>query len=160
MGIDAGPLILGLDPGRDKWGFAAMTMGGELLFSGILPAAERESFLAVLERGVCGPEDFFPWLRERRGEGGVLALVALGDGTGSGPLMEALLGRVPCLVRRVDERGTTLEARQLYWRLHRPRWWQMPLPRAMRLPPRPLDDLAAWAIAMRGAEMYNTEMAK
>lgn len=148
-------LILGLDPGRDKVGFAATAPTKELLFSGVFPAKELRAFLKEAGRGGCLADAFSPWLREcleertRR----VLSVVVLGDGTYSDVLMGALKeASLPCKIVCVDERGTTLEARTLYWRLHRPRLWQLLLPRSMRVPPRPLDDLAAWAIAMRGVD--------
>ena len=148
-------VVLGLDPGRDKMGFAVAGMGGELFFSGIVPVAERERFWAVLERGVLRAGDFVPWLREGgSGEKRVLlSVVAVGDGTCGPFLIEEVRGRLPGLrVFSVDERGTTLEARGLYWRLHRPPWWQRLLPSGLRTPPRGLDDLAAWAIAMRAID--------
>ena len=54
----------------------------------------------------------------------------------------------------VDERNTTLEARSLYWRLHRPGIFVRLLPEGMRVPPRVIDDLAAWAVALRGLKEY------
>lgn len=154
MGIhDA--LILGLDPGRDKIGFAAMAPTKELLFSGVFPAKESGAFLRRVARGSCSADAFSPWLQERLEEGTrrALSAVVLGDGTYSDVLMRALKETsLPCRIVCVDERGTTLKARELYWKLHRPRPWQLLLPRSMRVPPRPLDDLAAWAIALRGVD--------
>ncbi len=154
MGIhDA--LILGLDPGRDKVGFAAAAMTKELLFSGVFPTKEWGAFLRKVAHQSCSADAFSPWLQERLEEGTrrVLSVVVLGDGTYSDVLMRALKeASLPCRIVCVDERGTTLEARMLYWQLHRPRPWQLLLPRSMRVPPRPLDDLAAWAIAMRGVD--------
>jgi hypothetical protein len=44
---------------------------------------------------------------------------------------------------------TTLEARNLYWRLHPQKGvWRL-LPRSLLTPPRPVDDLAAWIIMRR-----------
>jgi hypothetical protein len=48
-----------------------------------------------------------------------------------------------------DERMTTLEARGLYWALHPPRGMYRIIPKSLRVPPRNLDDLAAWAIIQR-----------
>ena len=153
-------MILGLDPGRDKAGFAVAGDDKALFFSGIFPVEDRGLFWAALRAGVCDVEAFRPWLREARlppeGEARLCA-IALGNGTYSGVLARDArdVERCPfgCRVLDVDERGTTLEARKLYWRLHGPAWWQRFLPGAMRVPPRPVDDLAAWAIAMRAAEM-------
>ena len=63
MGIhDA--LILGLDPGRDKIGFAAVALTKELLFSGVFPAKELGAFLKKIEHESCSAGTFSPWLRE------------------------------------------------------------------------------------------------
>lgn len=153
MGIhDA--LILGLDPGHDKIGFAFVDVGGELLLSGILPSKDREAFWALLRRKDCAVRTLAPWLKERLNdvekERFIPKLIVLGNGTCSDVLARELRACAPCGLLVVDERDTTLEARTLYWRLHRPTLWQMLLPRGLRVPLRPLDDLAAWAIALRG----------
>jgi hypothetical protein len=75
-------------------------------------------------------------------------VVLVGDGTGSGAVVERLRARglEPTLV---DESGTTLAARELYFRDHPPRGLSRLLPRGMRAPGRPIDDYAAYAIALR-----------
>lgn len=76
------------------------------------------------------------------------AVLVVGDGTGSAAVQEALRRRgVPFEV--VDERDTTLEARALYFRDHPPRGLARLLPPGLRSPPRPVDDYAAYAIALR-----------
>ena len=154
MGIhDA--VVLGLDPGRDKMGFAAVRRDKILLFSGILPSQERAALERALGREEGMKEIFSPWLRECPSsdtEGLKLSLIVVGNGTCSGPLIERVRRCARCEVLCVDERGTTLVARERYWRLHRPAWWQRFLPQSMRVPPRPLDDLAAWVIAERGID--------
>lgn len=79
------------------------------------------------------------------------AVVLVGDGTGSGAVLERLRARgiAPVLV---DERDTTLMARGLYFRDHPPSGLQRLLPPGMRAPPRPVDDYAAYAIALRWLE--------
>jgi len=76
------------------------------------------------------------------------AVVLVGDGTGSRAVVERLRARgvAPTLV---DERDTTLVARGLYFRDHPPLGLLRLLPPGMRAPPRPIDDYAAYAIALR-----------
>jgi len=145
--------ILGIDPGLDKIGWAFVDYGGDLLLSGIYPASEQELFLTALARGsIHWERELSPWVREKtirhapRHE--ELSVITVGNGTGS---LEAvkLFERLGVQIIVVDESETTLEARELYWILHPPSWWQRCLPRVMRFPTRPLDDLAAWAIAKR-----------
>ena len=147
-------MILGLDPGRDKTGFAVAGMDGALIMSGIFPSRCADSFWEAVTGGkYLKPEILALWLLEGQGartpERFALNSVAVGNGTCGGALLSEARRRVSCPVAEVDERGTTYEARGLYWRLHRPAWWQMILPRGLRVPPRMLDDLAAWAIALR-----------
>jgi len=76
------------------------------------------------------------------------AVVLVGDGTGSRAVVERLRARgvAPTLV---DERDTTLVARGLYFKDHPPHGLSRLLPSGMRAPPRPIDDYAAYAIALR-----------
>ena len=144
--------VLGIDPGRDKVGWALVNYDGDLFSSGICLVAEQELFLAALASGHWEYE-LSPWLTEKKttlcvSQPGELSFVAVGNGTGS-PEAVRLLERLGIRIVVVDESGTTLEARELYWGLHAPTWPQRCLPRVMWFPPRPLDDLAAWAIAKR-----------
>lgn len=151
-------IILGVDPGRDKMGWALVGYDRELFSSGICPVSEQEFFLTALARGPSHwEEDLSFWVTEKiktyasHPEG--LLLVAIGDGTGSREAVK-LFERLGTQIVIVNEKGTTLEAQRLYWSLHVPSWWQKCLPRVMRFPPRPLDDLAAWAIAKRSLEVF------
>ena len=147
---------MGLDPGRDKVGWAFVGQDRELLMSGIFPAGDRALFWLGLKALAGEASALAPWTLEApspRGEASSIMIMAfvVGDGTCGGELASSLEAQdFGCPILRVDERGTTLEARTLYWRLHGPSWWQRLLPRTLWVPPRPLDDLAAWAIAMRG----------
>lgn len=143
-------LVLGLDPGRDKTGFAFVNQEGGLILSGIFPTCEREKFFA----------DFTPYVIEIRGgeyDADMMRqvdFIAVGDGTTSRGFAEFVRGMAWCDVVTVDERNTTLEARGLYWRLHEPGFFARLMPEGMRVPERMLDDLAAWAVALRGLKKY------
>ncbi|MDJ0527388.1 MAG: resolvase, partial [Microcystis sp. M53600_WE12] len=43
----------------------------------------------------------------------------------------------------VDERNSTLEARDRYWQMFPPKGLQKLIPQGMRLPDRPIDDIVA-----------------
>ena len=149
-------MILGVDPGRDKTGWALVLYSGELVLSGICPTGEFEEFGKTWRRSCREWETALaPWICERclsvvrpQDVGFAVDYVALGNGTGSKGFFSVLehLGLKAVLI---DERGTTLMAREFYWRLHRPSFWQKCLPRTLRIPPRAVDDMAAWAIALR-----------
>jgi len=144
-------LLLGVDPGRSKCGFAFASPEGELLFSGILPLEGPDvpsSLLKALD--ARDPGSLAPCRREGAPERarGEVARILLGSGTGSG----AWRVLPPPWGKRlvwVDERGTTLEARVLFRRLHPPRGIARLIPEGLWCPPRDLDDLAAWAILLR-----------
>ncbi len=74
--------------------------------------------------------------------------VITGDGTGSAELL-ALLRKRGLDPVVVDERGTTLAARDLYWRVNPPGWPLRLLPVSLRPQPRDIDGYAAWALALR-----------
>lgn len=76
------------------------------------------------------------------------AVVVVGDGTGSAALCARLESR-GLVVRTVAEEGTSLEARELYYREHPVTGWARLLPVGMRAPPVAIDDYAAYAIALR-----------
>ena len=122
-------VVLAFDPGRNV-GAAWVRRDG---------AVERLAILALpdLDRVILPPD----------------AVVLVGDGTGSGAVVERLRARgvAPELV---DERDTTLVARGLYFRDHPPRGLLRLLPAGMRAPPRPIDDYAAYAIALRWLGMH------
>lgn len=147
-------MILGIDPGRDKIGWALANSDGDLFYSGICPISEQELFLAALIRGSAyWEQELSPWVTEKKqtfvSHPEELSFAAIGNGTGSQEMIN-LLNRLGVRIIIVNEKGTTLEARELYWNFHRPSWWQRCLPRIMWFPSRPLDDLAALVIARRG----------
>jgi RNase H-fold protein (predicted Holliday junction resolvase) len=43
----------------------------------------------------------------------------------------------------IDERNSSLEARDRYWQMYPPRGLQRLIPQGMRMPPRPVDDIVA-----------------
>jgi len=116
--------VMALDPGRNL-GFALVDFRGHLLQGKVITLEALE----VLEVPTG-------------------AMVVVGDGTGSG-LVQEVLRRRGLAFRVIDEERTSLEARQLYFRDHRPRGLARLLPPGLRSPPRPIDDYAAYAIALR-----------
>jgi RNase H-fold protein (predicted Holliday junction resolvase) len=124
-------MILGLDPGTRKCGYALLTCAGDKpLALGIAPLADLEAVL----RGVVAAQPV-----ER---------VALGRGTNAA-VVGAVLDRLGLPYSLVDEHETTLRARARYFADHPPRGWKRLIPRGMLLPERPVDDYAALLIAER-----------
>ena len=135
----------GIDPGKWKIG-AALAENGVLLFSAIVPEDNKEILFSAFKSG--------DWslLAPYRQEGSAEAAagkrpdsIFIGSGTSSSEF-RALF---PLPHINADEYGTTLEARQIYWRLHRPCGIMKLVPTSLRTPPRNVDDLAAFAILTR-----------
>ncbi|MDR1379619.1 MAG: endonuclease [Synergistaceae bacterium] len=147
----SGKMIMGVDPGRNKIGWALTTSKGSLILSGICLVSELDVFLKALNRPANEWEkELAVWTRERQSFVRKVGLgyVALGNGTGSREI-ESWFARFDLKIVLIEEKGTTLTARDLYWRFHSPTWWQKCLPRSLWIPPRKVDDLAAWSIALR-----------
>jgi len=62
------------------------------------------------------------------------------------PELSALFPNIPVL--SAPERNTSLRAREVYFREYPPRGWRRLIPRGLLLPPRPIDDYAAFLIAI------------
>ncbi|MCS6918851.1 MAG: hypothetical protein NZM28_03695 [Fimbriimonadales bacterium] len=76
----------------------------------------------------------------------------VGAGTGAKRLLPLLRAWFPDIDwELVEERDTTLQARELYFRYHPPQSWRRLLPKGMRVPPEPYDDYAALALIQRAA---------
>lgn len=138
--------ICGIDPGREKFGLA-IVRDGELLLSAVVPTDELDaaaSALASSALDTLSPHVCF-------GDPELIAdidAIVLGDGTASWRFADAL-ARHGVRYETADEKNSTLEARELYWRLYPPKFPMSLIPTSLRLPPRPIDDLAAAVIAMR-----------
>ncbi len=124
-------MIIAFDPGRNI-GVAHVGEDGRLLRREILD-------LGALKRLEYPPD----------------ATLVVGDGTGSRAVQD-VLAKLELEVVVVNEEGTTLEARGLYFRDHPPRGLTRLLPRGLWSPPRPIDDYAAYAIALRYLQSKNS----
>jgi RNase H-fold protein (predicted Holliday junction resolvase) len=125
--------LAGLDPGRSKCGLVLCDPGQQRLVAAALLSPEQTLEQLQLWREGCG-----------------LRLVVIGDGTGSRDWQQRLRGVLP--VCTVDERGTTLAARQRFWQLFPPQGWRLLLPPGLRQPPRDWDDVVAQLLLERWLE--------
>ncbi len=127
--IDKRQVFLGLDPGKYKCGLALMGIDRKVWLQEIVPAKDTigriEEILAQ-----------YP-----------LSLVVLGNGTGNKIWQEQLQRQIRVVV--VDEKFSTLEARQRYWELYPPQGLIKLIPPKLRLPPRDLDDFVALILIER-----------
>lgn len=120
-------MLLGFDPGRDKCGLAVMGKQQQLLYHQVVPSADA---IATLQQ-LC--QQF-----------SIVTLV-MGDQTTAKKwkqeLERELSASLPIVL--VDERYSSLEARDRYWQMYPPTGLQRLIPQGMREPPRPIDDIVA-----------------
>ncbi|MBD2169549.1 pre-16S rRNA-processing nuclease YqgF [Calothrix membranacea FACHB-236] len=121
------PVILGFDPGRDKCGLAVIGLDRQLHYHQVVPA---NAAIATIET-----------LRQKY----PISLMVMGDQTTAKQwkqrLQKELVEQLNIIL--VDERYTTLEARDRYWQMYPPKGLTKLLPQGMRQPPRPIDDIVA-----------------
>lgn len=120
-------MILGFDPGRDKCGLAVMGKDRQLLFHQVVVS---ENAIAKIQQ-LCQK---FP-----------IETIVMGDQTTAKSWKQKIsqeLGiSVPIIL--VDERYSSLEARDRYWQMYPPQGIERLIPKGMRQPPRPIDDIVA-----------------
>jgi RNase H-fold protein (predicted Holliday junction resolvase) len=120
------PVILGLDPGRQKCGLAIMGVDRILRYQAVVAV---DAVMATIEQ----LRQQFP-----------VSTIVLGDQTGSKPWKESLSQlHDPPRIMLVDERYTSLEARDRYWQMYPPAGLGKLLPQSLRTIPRPIDDIVA-----------------
>ncbi len=119
--------ILGFDPGRDKCGVAVMAKDGQLCYHEVVVAQEVISKIESLIHKFA------------------VELVVIGNQTTAKSWhhkIESILS--PSLpIVMVNERNSSLEARERYWQMYPPQGLIRLIPQGMRLPPRPVDDIVA-----------------
>lgn len=130
MSDSAGGPVLGVDPGRDKCGLAVVRPGSAPEKLTVVPRGELAQAVLAIVRD---------WQ---------LVAIVVGDRTTGKQVaaeIEALQPGAP--IHLVPEHGTTLRARERYFRDNPPTGWRRLVPRGLLLPPRPVDDYAALLIA-------------
>lgn len=121
------PMILGFDPGKDKCGVAVMGLDRQLYYHEVVPAPDAITQISQLRQK-------FP-----------ITLLVMGDQTTAKQWKKKLSDELTETINiiLVDERYTTLEARDRYWQMYPPQGLNKLLPQGMRQPPRPIDDIVA-----------------
>ena len=120
-------VILGFDPGKDKCGVAVMGLDRQLQYHEVVSSS---SVIAAIN-------DLYQKYP--------ISLLVMGNQTTSKrwkqQIQEQLSSTVNIIL--VDERYTSLEARDRYWLMYPPKGLNKLLPKGMRTPPRPIDDIVA-----------------
>jgi RNase H-fold protein (predicted Holliday junction resolvase) len=118
--------ILGFDPGKDKCGVAVMDGDRTLLYHQVLLTIEVITKISDL----CQQYN--------------VSRIVMGDQTTSKQWQQQLTAAFPDLpIELIDERYSSLEARDRYWQMYPANFITKLIPQGMRQPPRPIDDLVA-----------------
>jgi RNase H-fold protein (predicted Holliday junction resolvase) len=129
------PVILGFDPGRQKCGLAVMGVDRRLYYHQVVAAESAIATLQTLRQQ-------FP-----------ISLLVIGDQTSSKAWKQKLTALPdPLRVITVDERHSSLEARDRYWQMYPPKGLMSLIPQGMRTPPREIDDIVAILLIERYLE--------
>ncbi len=120
-------MILGFDPGRDKCGIAVRGTNCQIHFHQVVESAIA---IATIEQ-LCQQ---FP-----------IELVVMGNQTTAKSWQQKIKSNLPSSIPivMVDERNSSLEARDRYWQMYPPQGLTKLIPQGMRIPPRPIDDIVA-----------------
>jgi RNase H-fold protein (predicted Holliday junction resolvase) len=126
-------LILGFDPGRDKCGVAVVGADRKIWFHEVVAAAAAVSVLDRLQ------QQYDP------------TQLVMGNQTTSLQWKQQLEQQlaVPLPIAMIDERHSTLEARDRYWTMYPPKGLARLVPQGMRDVPRPIDDIVAIILVER-----------
>ncbi len=130
------PVILGFDPGRQKCGLAIMGVDRRLYYHEVVQAADTIATIGTLRQR-------FP-----------ISLLVMGDQTSSKSWRQTLERDLsePLRIITVDERHSSLEARDRYWKMYPPKGLMRLMPEGMRTPPRSIDDIVAILLIERYLE--------
>jgi RNase H-fold protein (predicted Holliday junction resolvase) len=129
--------VVAIDPGRSKCGLTFVEKSNTThVERSIVPTERLIASLSILLRQ--HPE---------------VTVILIGSGTGSATLARAIREALPMhQLIVVDEKGTSIIARQRYLEDNPPKGWMRFLPRGLRTPPEPYDDYAALLLAERYLE--------
>lgn len=128
--------VLAVDPGSAKCGMA-------------LVHRDAEGKVSLLWRAIAKPEDLQARLDEAA-EIEPYSMVVIGSGTTSKDITRVIREHLPSMgILVVDERDTTLQARERYWEHNPRRGWRRLLPATLQMPPDPVDDFVALILAER-----------
>ncbi|MBD1807971.1 pre-16S rRNA-processing nuclease YqgF [Microcoleus sp. FACHB-SPT15] len=134
-------MILGFDPGRDKCGLAVMGREQQLLYHQVVLSQDA---IAAIQQ-LC--QQF------------VIETIVMGDQTTAKSWKQKIVGElgisIPIVL--VDERYSSLEARDRYWQMYPPKGIELLIPKGLRQPPRPVDDIVAILLIERYLEKLGSK---
>lgn len=138
-------LLIGFDPGKDKCGIALA----------------KTSPLRILQHEVVGSDIVIAHIQSLLQAHPIPTLV-IGNQTTSKQWQQRLRTQLepPPSIISVDERNTSLLARDRYWQMFPPQGLQRLIPEGLRQPPKPIDDIVAILLIERYLNSLKTGSAR
>lgn len=128
--------VLAIDPGTSKCGMA-------------LVQRKNHAGLETLWRAIAPSEQLTEYLDQAH-QVAPYSLVIIGGGTSGQKAVHKVRDHIPSMgILVVDEKDTTMQARERYWLHNKRRGWRKLLPSTMQVPPEPVDDFVALILAER-----------
>jgi RNase H-fold protein (predicted Holliday junction resolvase) len=130
------PVILGFDPGRRKCGLAVIGVDRMVRYHQVIEAESAIDTIQTLRQQ-------FP-----------ISLLVMGDQTTAKDWKQKLSETLddPLRIIMVDERHSSLEARDRYWQMYPAQGLVRLIPQSFRTIPRPIDDIVAILLIERYLE--------
>ena len=125
-------MILAIDPGKNKCGFAVLNEDSKVLEKGVIPRPETIKHIKnlIIKHSVTS--------------------LVVGRSAFGKDLEKEILDLDPkANIIFISEKNSTLEARQRYWEENQPQGFWRLVPTTLRIPPRPIDDYAAVILGER-----------
>ena len=125
-------MYFGFDPGKDKCGIAIVTLEGNPIRHEVIAS---DTAIATLQS----------WMQTHS-----IKSLILGDQTGSKQWRSRIIEALPDIqIITIDERFSSQQARDRYWKMYPAQGLQKLVPLGMRTPPRPIDDIVAIILVER-----------
>lgn len=143
-------MILGFDPGREKCGIAVMAEGHDDESEGFdaEKTEDADPSLELVWSAVVASAEAIATVHRLTSRYPVSTIV-MGDQTTSTTWKQTLEQELEIPVFLVDERFSTLEARERYWQIYPPQGLTRLVPQSLRSIPRPIDDVVALILIER-----------
>lgn len=128
--------VLAIDPGSSKCGMALVTR-------------DELGQIQLVWRSITDLTQLVDRMKDSKTIRGY-DIVVVGSGTNSCNVVKLI--RENCVgisILEVDEKDTTLQARERYWTNNKRHGWRRFLPATLQVPPEPVDDFAALILAER-----------
>ena len=129
-------IVLAIDPGTSKVGMAVVRR-------------DEDDKLSLDWRAICPRDQLGSSIAEALSKF-TIDLVIVGNGTKYKEIVAEIRELTPSMgVLVVDEKDTTMQARERYWEHNPRRGWRRLMPATLQVPTAPVDDFVALILAER-----------